>query len=159
MAGNYLRQRHAADIFQAGLRAANPGVALRKFCQLNGEMLKVVDKIYDLSRFDKIFVLGAGKAGASMAKALEEILGDRISTGIIMVKYDHLEKLSKINQQRKQDIIELFKTSKALVQEDHSAICEKQVEEMTTKEEDFKRADGVKDYEELSESYDDLKED
>jgi glycerate 2-kinase len=87
---------NAIEIFQAGLRAVAPGAAIISFCQLDGEILQVDGRSYDLSLFKNIYVLGAGKAGASMAKAIEDILGERISKGIITVKYGHLEKLHKI---------------------------------------------------------------
>ncbi|POQ98984.1 hypothetical protein AU468_11380 [Alkalispirochaeta sphaeroplastigenens] len=44
---------------------------------------------FDLDRFDEILVVGAGKAGASMARGLEEVLGDRISRGLVAVKHGH----------------------------------------------------------------------
>ncbi|NOR25276.1 MAG: DUF4147 domain-containing protein [Desulforhopalus sp.] len=86
----------AIEIFQAGLQAVAPGAAIKSFCQLDGEILQVDGQSYDLSLFKNIYVLGAGKAGASMAQAIEDILGGRISKGIITVKYGHLEKLHKI---------------------------------------------------------------
>ncbi|MCP4340477.1 MAG: glycerate kinase [Desulfobulbaceae bacterium] len=88
---------NAIEIFQAGLQAVAPGAAIKSFCRLDGEILQVDGQSYDLSLFNKIYVLGAGKAGASMAKAIEDILGERISKGIITVKYGHLEKLQKIS--------------------------------------------------------------
>lgn len=90
------KRQDAIEIFQAGLGAVAPGTAIKKFCRLNGEILQVDDCSYDLGRFQKILVLGVGKAGASMAKAIEEILGERISSGIVTVKYGHLEKLKTI---------------------------------------------------------------
>jgi glycerate 2-kinase len=93
------RYKNAVEIFQAGLQAVAPGPAIKRFCQLNGEILTVDGQNYDLNQFDRIFVLGAGKAGASMAKAIEDILGEQISAGIITVKYDHLEELKKIKIQ------------------------------------------------------------
>jgi glycerate 2-kinase len=49
-----------------------------------------------LNRFRRIIVLGAGKASAKMAQALERVLGDRISDGFISVKTEHTEPLMKI---------------------------------------------------------------
>lgn len=40
----------------------------------------------DLSRHPRILVVGAGKASGAMAHALEEVLGDRISAGLVAVK-------------------------------------------------------------------------
>ena len=93
------KRRNAIDIFLAGLQAVAPGAAIKEFCWLDGEILIVDGQSYDLDRFDNIYVIGAGKAGASMAKAIEELLGDRITAGLITVKYDHLEKLEKVKIQ------------------------------------------------------------
>ncbi len=90
------KRRDAVTIFQAGLEAVAPGAAMKKYCRLAGEVLIVDGHRYDLAMFIRIIVVGAGKAGASMAQAIEEILGDRISEGIISVKYAHLEHLQKI---------------------------------------------------------------
>lgn len=43
----------------------------------------------ELNDYKRILVLGAGKATAPMAKAFEEILGPRLSGGLIVVKYGH----------------------------------------------------------------------
>jgi len=94
---NVQKSRHnAVEIFQAGLAAVAPGAAIRKYVQRQGETLLVAGRRYDLSLYRQLFVIGAGKAGASMAAAIEEILRDRITHGIITVKYGHLEELSKI---------------------------------------------------------------
>jgi len=89
-------RQDAIDIFQAGLRAVAPGAAIKNCCQLNGEKLAVAGETYNLELYTKVFVLGAGKAGCSMARAVEDILGERISAGQITVKYGHVEKLSRI---------------------------------------------------------------
>ena len=93
------RRQDAIDIFQAGLRAVAPGAAIMRFCQLNGKLLTVNGTVYNLKQFEKIFVIGAGKAGASMARAIEDLLGERISVGLINVKYGHVEQLAKIRIQ------------------------------------------------------------
>jgi hydroxypyruvate reductase len=48
---------------------------------------------WDLSGFDRILVLGFGKASARMALGLEDILGERIHGGLIAVKHGHSEVL------------------------------------------------------------------
>lgn len=90
-----LRQ-DAVTIFQAGLKAVNPDSAVKRFCSLDGEILAVNGQDYDLSLFKRVVILGAGKGSASMAKAIEDLLGSRISEGIVTVKYGHLEDLSTI---------------------------------------------------------------
>lgn len=51
---------------------------------------------FDLSSYENIRVIGAGKATAPMAQAIEEILGDALTGGLIVVKYDHALPLRKI---------------------------------------------------------------
>ena len=89
-------RQHAELIFQAGLRAVEPHSAIMRCCDLQGERLLVGEKVYDLTQFDRILVLGAGKAGAVMAQAVEDLLGDRIDGGLIVTKYDHLADLRKV---------------------------------------------------------------
>lgn len=48
------------------------------------------------SEVDRVLVLGAGKASAAMARALEGVLGDRISGGCVVTKYDHGVPLERI---------------------------------------------------------------
>lgn len=92
-------RQNAIDIFQAGLAAVAPGAAIKKYVQRENEILLVAGSEYDLSQYRQVFVVGAGKAGSSMAAAIEEILGDRITQGIITVKYGHLEELFRVKIQ------------------------------------------------------------
>src|SRR5262249_50205067 len=41
------------------------------------------------SGIERVIVLGCGKAGASMARAAESVLGDRIARGFVVVKDGH----------------------------------------------------------------------
>lgn len=53
---------------------------------LEGELLSVGTRTWDLSTKGNIYLLGAGKACNAMAKAVCEVLGERITKGIISVK-------------------------------------------------------------------------
>ena len=90
----------ALSIFNAGLSAVNAGNLVKKLCGIDGGNLIVGKKAYLLDRCKNIYVIGAGKATASMAKAIEDILGDRITSGFINVKYGHTADLKyiKINE-------------------------------------------------------------
>ena len=46
----------------------------------------------------RLLVLGAGKGVAPMGAAVEELLGDRIDTGMLVVKYGHGLPLQQIAQ-------------------------------------------------------------
>jgi hydroxypyruvate reductase len=60
--------------------------------------VKVDERLHsiNLDNVAKVMVIGAGKATAPMALALEQILGDRLDGGLIVVKYGHVEKLERI---------------------------------------------------------------
>ena len=90
-------KKDAWDIFIAGLQAVDPVFAVKRTLKISDSILDIQGRIYDLNNFDRIIVIGAGKAGASMSRALEEIVGDRISFGHVNVKYGHLDKVSKID--------------------------------------------------------------
>src|ERR1039458_5464893 len=70
-----LLRRHALSIFRAALGAADPADAVTRHL-----------KRLDLARFRDVYVLGAGKAGVSMAEAAERVLGHRIAAGFVNVK-------------------------------------------------------------------------
>ena len=83
-------------IFSKGLQAVEPSTAVKRYCKLEDELFSVGNRHYDLSRFKNLFVIGAGKASAPMAQALEDLLGKRITKGLINVKYDHTIQLNRI---------------------------------------------------------------
>ena len=88
-------------IYSAAIDAVDPQKAIQNHLQRNGEILTLQSDnttiaSYDLNSFDNIYIVGAGKATSPMALAVEEILGDRISSGCICVKYDYTTDLKKI---------------------------------------------------------------
>ncbi len=91
-------KRELTEIFSAAVYRVDPEAMILEQCRLDADVLKISAPAgrqvqYDLSGFDKIMVIGAGKATAKMAKAVEALLGDRISEGLIAVKYGHTEDL------------------------------------------------------------------
>ena len=90
-------KRDAESIFRAGIAAVDPETAIRKMCRLKGNCLTVGTLSIQLPHNGRIVVVGAGKAGAPMAKALESILGKRIAEGTVVVKYGHSDRLSTIH--------------------------------------------------------------
>jgi glycerate 2-kinase len=89
-------RRDAIEIFNAGISAVKPDQAILNHCRLDNNHLIVGPNQYDLNRCDHIYVIGAGKATAIMAKTIEQLLGNRIDQGCIIVKYDHTVKLDRI---------------------------------------------------------------
>lgn len=69
-------RRDALAIFRAALAAADPAAAVTRHLER-----------LNLARYDRVFVVGAGKAGSAMAKAAERVLGRRIAAGLVNVKH------------------------------------------------------------------------
>lgn len=89
-------REYLLEIFQAGLEAVAPGPALMRHLSLEGDMIKAGGKLFKIPE-KGIFVTGGGKGAAPMAVALENLLGDRIREGLIVVKYGHELDLDKID--------------------------------------------------------------
>jgi len=81
-------RRHARAIFRAALEAAHPGEAVMR--QLRRR---------NFARYRNIYVVGAGKAAASMAQAAERVLDRRIAGGLVNTKYGHAVPLRRIGMQ------------------------------------------------------------
>jgi hydroxypyruvate reductase len=93
-------RKDLSAIFQASLHRVDPYLMIKERMTLKKNILSVKTDgetlTWDVSKYRRILVLGAGKATAKMALAVEEILGDLISEGVIAVKPGHTEKLSRV---------------------------------------------------------------
>jgi hydroxypyruvate reductase len=83
------RREVAARVMAAALAAADPAEAVRRAMRREGNALLVDDRRYDLDSYDRVLVVGCGKAGAPMAAAVEDVVGDRVTEGVVVVKYGH----------------------------------------------------------------------
>ena len=82
-------RQKAVEIFLAGVESVKPDNLIKRYVSINDKVLQIEDIAFDLSNIQNIFVIGAGKASAAMAQALESILGPRITRGHIITKYEH----------------------------------------------------------------------
>ncbi len=90
-------RKHADEIFKHVLSTLDSESLVKKKVSINGSTLLVDQREYNLKDYEHIYVIGGGKACAPMAKTVEEILGDRLEDGIVVVKYDHSLPLKKIS--------------------------------------------------------------
>ena len=80
------RLRHdACVILESALRAVDPIKVVLNALSLEGDILSYKGGSVDLSKTKKIIVVGGGKAGGLMAKAVEGLLGKQITSGHINV--------------------------------------------------------------------------
>jgi glycerate 2-kinase len=87
-------------IYQAAVQRIHPQSMFSKAVSLSGSLLMIEGQKVpiDLQDFEHIYLLGAGKASAQMAKSLEQILKDYPISGCIAVKPGHEETLHSIEQ-------------------------------------------------------------
>ncbi|MFQ5713455.1 MAG: glycerate kinase [Candidatus Scalinduaceae bacterium] len=89
-------RKQAEEIFKHVIRTLDPEQLVKNKVRIHDSTLLVEQKEYNLKDYEHIYVIGGGKACAPMAKAMEEILGNRLDNGIIIVKYNHGLPLKKI---------------------------------------------------------------
>jgi glycerate 2-kinase len=87
-------KRMAKTIFAKAVSAVDPSQRLKEMIRIDKNSLFIrtevdSEKKFKLDAFKKIFLIGSGKASASMAQAIEKIFGDRITKGLIATKYGH----------------------------------------------------------------------
>jgi glycerate 2-kinase len=83
------RRERLDGILAAALEAVDPAEAIRRAVSREGEVLHIGQRTYRLADYERIFVVGGGKAGAPMAAAVEEMIGARLTAGLVNVKHGH----------------------------------------------------------------------
>ena len=78
---------------EVALKSVDPFLLVKNSMKLTGSELCINDvdcrsKRFDLSLFDRIYIVGAGKATAGMSEAVIHVLGGRVSGGAITIPYD-----------------------------------------------------------------------
>ncbi len=59
---------------------------LKKLIRRDGDTLTIGHQAVDLSKYERVYAFSSGKAGNHMARAFEEILGDRLTAGVTIIK-------------------------------------------------------------------------
>ena len=80
------QREQVLSVMSAALEAVDPADAIHRHVTREGDILRINGKAYDLQAYEHVYVVGAGKAGAVMAQAMEELLLDRIDQGVVIVK-------------------------------------------------------------------------
>ncbi|HXU93908.1 MAG TPA: HAD-IIB family hydrolase [Gallionella sp.] len=86
------------EIYAAAIAAVDPYLAVLGGARIEDGHLLVAGAAYDLADYDRFVVAGAGKAAGRMALAIEELFGERISEGLVIVKEGHKVPLRFVEQ-------------------------------------------------------------
>ena len=91
----------AISLFYAGIEAALPCNLIPNIILLEENILTIsgingTSKSFDLNNYNKIKIIGAGKASTSMAYEVEKILDNKIDEGLVITKYNFRSKLKRM---------------------------------------------------------------
>jgi hydroxypyruvate reductase len=89
-------RENAIKIFSAAVAAVQPAQLIPAHLFIEQGMLHIFNQRFLVNGLPNIYVVGAGKASAAMAKTVEDILGNVITAGIVVAKYGHRLPLRKI---------------------------------------------------------------
>ena len=78
---------HLEGIINAGLAAVDPRRAVEKSVIRQGNYLAADGRLYDLNSYQRVLVVGFGKAAVPMAAAIEDLLGERLDAGLVISKH------------------------------------------------------------------------
>jgi glycerate 2-kinase len=87
-------RRDAIGFFQAAVQAVDPLTCVPRWVRRHRDRLQVGSQTWPLP--ERVWVVGAGKASARMAQALEAVLGDRIAGGLVVTKEGHGVELQRV---------------------------------------------------------------
>jgi hydroxypyruvate reductase len=74
----------ALDCLATGVAAADPAIGIRESLSLDGSVLTVEGDVFDLSDYERIFVLGGGNAAGYATVAIEAVLDDLLDDGAVV---------------------------------------------------------------------------
>ena len=84
--GDVESRKIVLDITEKTLQRLDAYERIKSITRLEGDLLHIGTKTWDLSRKGNVYLIGAGKACNAMAMAIDEILGGRLKKGIAIVK-------------------------------------------------------------------------
>ncbi|NJE07711.1 glycerate kinase [Thermococcus sp. M39] len=92
--GDVTAREIALTLMEEAIKSSDPYEAVKRALKTEDEKIIVNGKEFPIK--GKIYVLAFGKAACSMAKAVEEILRDKLEEGVAVTKYSYALPLKKI---------------------------------------------------------------
>lgn len=80
-------------IIRSAIKAVDPHSSLRRLIAKEGPVITIKNNghyyEYDLETYKNIWVVGCGKAACPMTHAIDNLLGEKITGGMVVTKYGH----------------------------------------------------------------------
>ena len=94
------QQKEVLEIFLSAVESVLPENLIKKNLLVRNGQLSYRDVCIHLADFEHIYLIGFGKASAQMARTMEELLGNWLTGGHILTKYNHSVELKNAPSQR-----------------------------------------------------------
>lgn len=90
-----------AHLHRVAVQAAHGGKVLVANSHVDGDVWRYTKDSLAVplpgrSSPGRVLIVGAGKAAAALARGMQSVLGERISDGVVVVKYGHRESLQRV---------------------------------------------------------------
>ncbi|HMS22463.1 MAG TPA: DUF4147 domain-containing protein [Candidatus Levybacteria bacterium] len=72
------------ELVEAAFMSIQPNHVMNNNFKLIGNMLTISDQSFDISLFERVFLVGFGKGSAGIAKIIEEKLGEKLTEGHVI---------------------------------------------------------------------------
>lgn len=72
------------ELVEAAFDSIQPGQALKHNFKIDGTALSISDQTFNLSEFNRVFLIGFGKGSAGISKIIEEQLGEKLTEGHVV---------------------------------------------------------------------------
>jgi glycerate 2-kinase len=80
-------RKDVLEIMEAGYRAIDTTEVVKRSVGLHEGVLSIRDKNFILADYERIFVIGFGKASCKAVQSIEDVLGDELDGGIVIDKH------------------------------------------------------------------------
>lgn len=89
-------KNHGFKILNFAIDSVKPEQLLNNSISFTDNCLSVKNHLYQIDKFENVYVIGAGKASAFMAIEIEKLFADSITAGVVVTKYNHTTDCKKI---------------------------------------------------------------
>ena len=90
--------QNICQILSVAINSADARSRIKDKVFLADNRLIIANTTYDLTKYHRVFIIGAGKAVVPMATAIYEILGNRITSGLVITKDGYINSTKSINE-------------------------------------------------------------
>lgn len=78
------QRHHVLSLVEAAFLSIQPEEAITKVLALSGDSLRIHKQTFDLTKYNRLFLIGFGKGSAAFSGEIEKVLEDRLTEGYVI---------------------------------------------------------------------------